>query len=84
MKFVVNLSHQFGSAVKEIRETKGLRQTDVARQVGMLPKTVSALENRPATVTIESLMKLLSALEYEIILTPKPKQDAFGFNELID
>lgn len=84
MKYVINLSQQLGPAVKEIRQAQALRQADVAKKIGMLAKTVSALENRPETVMVESLMKLLAALEYEIILAPKPKQDAFSFSEFID
>ena len=37
----------------------------------MVPKTISALENHPEGSSIESLFKLLSALDLEIVLQPK-------------
>jgi len=41
--------------------------------VGLLPKTVSALESEPDASTLGSLFKLLSALEVELVIRPKPK-----------
>ena len=49
---------------------KGLRMTqaDAARRVGLLPKTVSALESDPGASSITSLYKLLAALDLDLIL----------------
>jgi len=39
--------------------------------VGLLPKTISALESSPERSSVESLFKLLSTLELELVLRPK-------------
>lgn len=53
------------------RKEQGLSQKKAAAKVGMAPKTISALENHPEGSCIESLFKLLSALDLEIVLQPK-------------
>lgn len=53
------------------RKEQGLSQKKAAVKVGMAPKTISALENHPEGSSIESLFKLLSALDLEIVLQPK-------------
>lgn len=40
--------------------------------MGLLPKTVSALENHPERAGLDSLYKLISALELELYLSPRP------------
>jgi HTH-type transcriptional regulator/antitoxin HipB len=39
--------------------------------VGLLPKTISALESDPERASVGSLYKLLSALGLELVLQPK-------------
>ena len=53
------------------RKQSRLTQKQTADKVGLLAKTVSALENEPDGVTISSLFKLLSALDLEMVLQPK-------------
>lgn len=71
MKYVVIIVNQLPYTLKSIRKQKPLRQIDIQKRTGMLPKTVSALENHPETVSIESFMKLLSALDLELYLQEK-------------
>jgi len=65
----LNLSH----ALRDVRKSRGLSQESAGKLVGLLPKTISALENHPDSATIDSLFKLLSALELELHISPKKK-----------
>ena len=56
-------------------QAHGLSQDGAGKLVGLLPKTISALENRPGSATIESLLKLLSALDLELVIAPKKETD---------
>lgn len=58
-------------ALKLQRQTLGLTQAEAARRAGLLPKTVSALENHPERATVDSLFKLLAALSAELVLRPR-------------
>ncbi|MGO8693875.1 MAG: helix-turn-helix transcriptional regulator [Rectinemataceae bacterium] len=60
-----------GLALKSARNSRGLTQAEAAGRVGLLPKTISALENHVGSCSIESLLKLLSVLGLELTLTPK-------------
>jgi HTH-type transcriptional regulator / antitoxin HipB len=58
-------------ALRTARKSQGNTQAEVARRVGLLPKTVSALESDPGSSSIASLYKLLAALDLDLILRPR-------------
>lgn len=62
---------QLGKVLKARRNLLKLTQEKAGLTVGLLPKTISALEITPEGSSISSLFKLLSALDLEIILRPK-------------
>ena len=62
---------QLGQALRGHRNAKNLTQKEAAALVGLLPKTVSNLELTPGRSTVDSLFKLLSALELEMVIRPK-------------
>lgn len=67
----VRTTHQLAMVLQGHRKQSRLTQKQTADKVGLLAKTVSALENEPDSVTISSLFKLLSALDLEMVLQPK-------------
>lgn len=72
MNYRVLTPTQLAAALKNRRKELGLTQVEAASLVGLLPKTISALEITPERSSIESLLKLISALDFEIVLSPKP------------
>lgn len=62
---------QLASILRGKRREDGLTQKQAGDKVGLLPKTISALESDPSRSSVESLYKLLSALEIELALQPK-------------
>jgi HTH-type transcriptional regulator/antitoxin HipB len=76
MKYLISTPGQLSHALRSLRKSRALSQDGAGRLVGLLPKTISALENHPGSATIESLLKLLSALELELLLVPKETDDA--------
>lgn len=71
MKYTIRTISQLGMALKSLRASAGLTQEEVAEKVGLLQKTISALESSSSQSTIESLMKLLAGLNCDIIIIPK-------------
>lgn len=71
MDYAVYTPRQLGQVLKGRRTMLRLTQAEIAARVGMLPKTVSKLERDPDTASLESLFKLLSSLELELIVRPK-------------
>ncbi|MCE5256586.1 MAG: helix-turn-helix domain-containing protein [Spirochaetaceae bacterium] len=73
MTYLIATPSQLGLALKSARKTLGLTQTEAAARVGLLPKTISALENHAESCSIESLLRLLSVLGLELTLTSKAR-----------
>lgn len=68
MKTTAHTPRQLGQILKGQRRSQALSQQTAAESVGLLPKTISKLELATETSTIESLYKLLSALELELVV----------------
>ena len=62
---------QLASVLRGQRQARKLTQKRAAALVGLLPKTISALESDPERASVGSLFKLLSALGLELVLQPK-------------
>ena len=62
---------QLAAALRDRRKQRKKTQSTVGMDVGVLPKTVSALESKPGPSSISTLFKLLSALDLEMVLRPK-------------
>jgi len=71
MEYLIFTDFQLAKSLKNRRIELKLTQKAVAEKVGLLPKTVSALENNPEKCSVESLMKYLSALDLHIVLKTK-------------
>ena len=71
MDYSVHTPRQLGQVLKGERSTQRLSQAQIATRVGLLPKTVSKLERDPDTATLESLFKLLSSLQLELVVRSK-------------
>ncbi len=71
MQHNINNPLLLSTTLRALRKGKGLTQKQAGSPVGLLPKTISALENNPETVSIISLLKLVSALDMELIIQPK-------------
>ena len=74
MEYLILTPNQLAAALKNRRKALNLTQVEAAERVGLLPKTVSALESHPERCTLESLLKLISTLDLEITLKAKPME----------
>jgi len=64
---------QLAHTLRDVRKSRGLSQDAAGKLVGLLPKTISGLENHPEAASVDSLLKLLSALDLELIVSRKDK-----------
>lgn len=78
MRQVIAMTTQLSHALRSERKARGLSQAKVGQLVGLLPKTISALENHPGSASIDSLLKLLSALGLELAIDRKMPEEAQG------
>ena len=61
-------------SIKNARTDKQLTQQKTAEQIGIKQSTVSGFENQPDKARIETLFKLLSALELELHVTERDRE----------
>lgn len=81
MDSLVLTNRQLALALKARRKELGLTQREAASRVGLLPKTISAMESRPERASVESLFKYLSALNMEMYLHRKEETPKAGEGE---
>lgn len=53
---------QLSAFVKDYRKKRGFTQSDIAELIGIRPATVSNFENSPETCKLETVFKILAAL----------------------
>lgn len=71
MKYTAYTPQQLAQVLRGQRKSKRLTQKAAGSKVGLLPKTISSLELSPERSSVESLFKLLSALDLELVLQSK-------------
>lgn len=70
------------TTIKNARHRQNLSQRAAADKVGVKQATVSSFENHPDKSRIETLFKLLSALDLELRVVERGASDpASGWNE---
>lgn len=73
MNFPIRTAQHLAQALKAQRASHKLTQQEAGKRVGLLAKTISALESTPGRSSVESLLKLLAALDLELVIREKPK-----------
>lgn len=71
MEQIAHTPKQLALILRGQRSLRQLTQAEAGARVRLLTKTVSKLENQPENSTIESLFKMLSALDLELVVRPK-------------
>lgn len=71
MDYFAHTPEQLGKVLAGFRKSAGLTQQQVGSPVGLLQKSVSALETAPDNVPIRQLFKMLSSLDLELVIKPK-------------
>ena len=67
----VTNSTQLSAYLKDIRQTRKLSQEKVACKVDIRQDTVSSFERNADATKLETLFKILSALELELVIQPR-------------
>ncbi|WP_181316997.1 helix-turn-helix domain-containing protein [Photobacterium phosphoreum] len=64
----ITSAKMLANAVRDQRKTRNITQSENAKLVGIKQNTVSAFENNPDGTKLETLFKLLAALDLELHL----------------
>ena len=62
---------QLAPLIRAMRRQAGLSQAALALRLGVSHQAISQLEKQPERVTVERLMRVLSALKIDLVLRPR-------------
>jgi HTH-type transcriptional regulator/antitoxin HipB len=71
MMWKVVTIESLGAAIRDARKNKGLTQTAAGKPVGIDQTTVSKIEQGSAGTRLDTLFRLLAALDLELVLQPR-------------
>ncbi len=69
-----------GAALQRMRKLKKLNQTEAGRPFNLSQRTVSMLEHGLPGIRLDTLFRMLAALELELVICDKPRIDKLGEN----
>ncbi len=70
---VIRNNKDLGEAIRRARKTKNLRQVDVAQKASVRQALVSELENGATTAKLDTVIKVLAALDLDLSIVPRRK-----------
>lgn len=66
---------QIGNSIRRARKRRGLSQGALGAKAGLRQETISLIENGNAAAKLETILKVLSALDLEFRIAPRSKGD---------
>ena len=73
MRKVIRNNKDLGEAIRLARKTKDFRQVDVAQKASVRQALVSELENGATTAKLDTVIKVLAALDMDLSIVPRRK-----------
>lgn len=70
---IIHSPRELAMFVSSHRKKLKQSQATIASLVGLKQKLISAFENKPESVQLDTLFKILSAVNLDVRLTPKDK-----------
>lgn len=68
MNYPINFAEQLAQHLKAFRKSRGLTQAQLAMHLGVTQSRVADIERNPGKVSLESLLKVLAALDARMVL----------------
>ncbi len=73
MRKVIRNNKDLGEAIRLARKTKDFRQVDVAQKASVRQALVSDLENGATTAKLDTVIRVLAALDMDLSIVPRRK-----------
>jgi HTH-type transcriptional regulator / antitoxin HipB len=78
---ILHSTQELAEYIRDRRKRQKLSQAEVGDRVGVKQATISSFENNPEGTKLETLFKLISALDLELQVIPKEKTRNQGWQE---
>jgi len=81
MTQVITSAKQLGQSLKRFRNLKKITQSDLADNISLGQKSISFIEQGKPGVRLDTLFRVLSELDLEIVIQKKPTNQNPGKGE---
>ena len=78
MKQILSITDQVGPLLQAARKSARLSQTVLASRLGISQSRVSSMELDPASISLEQLLAMCSALNLELVVQTKVRSSDNG------
>ena len=68
---IIRSNKDLGAAIRLVRKNMDLRQVDVAQKASVRQALVSELENGETTAKLDTVMRVLAALDLDLSIVPR-------------
>lgn len=68
MDYPVKFGEQLKQQLRSLRKARGWNQTELGARIGVTQRRIAEIEANPAVVAVDQIIKILSALDTEVIL----------------
>ncbi|MFP4616230.1 MAG: helix-turn-helix domain-containing protein [Thiohalorhabdus sp.] len=82
MSALARTPKQIGSLVRRTRKARGFTQAQLGAKVGLRQATISQIENGSPEAKLETILKILGALDLELRIAPRSKADGFEIENI--
>ena len=72
---IIRSNKELGAALRLGRKDRNLRQVDVAQKASVRQALVSELENGATTAKLDTVMRVLAALDLDLSIVPRRKAE---------
>lgn len=69
---------ELGESLRQQRKAKGLTQSAVGKPVNLVQSKISQIENGTLAIELNTLFRLLAALDLELMVQPRQKHELKG------
>lgn len=80
---IVKSEQEVGLLLQGQRRTRKLTQRELGQAAGISQERMSVLELHPERLTLERLLRLMNALDLELVVRPKSAPAATGANKKV-
>ena len=80
MDYPIQLTTQLSQHLRSFRQLRGMTQIQLAKYLGLTQSRIAEIEADPGRVSVENLLKILSALNIQLVLQDKSD---LGITQLI-
>ena len=74
MDYSINFADQLANHLKAFRQSRGLTQAELALRLGVTQSRIADIETNPGKVSLDNLLKVLTALDIRLVLSDATKE----------